>query len=267
MTEKWRYDGKRAVVTGCASGIGEQVAIQLDQLGAEVVGLDVKKPSAPVADFHEVDLADPASIDKVVAVLDGPVDALFNVAGVSSGVGSVEKVMKINFLGMRYLTESLLPKLHSGSAVAAVSSLAAQDYREHFDTVSELLATTSVDEGWAWCERNPDELRGGGYHISKEAVALYVMSKVNEYGARGVRLNCIGPHVTKTPFLNDALNAYGEEFLDNIPKPIGRVATAEDQANALIFLNSDAASYVHGHLLWVDGGYAGGVATGVVEPM
>ena len=74
----WRYDGRRAVVTGCASGIGEQVVRQLTALGAGIVGLDRRRPAFYINEFHEVDLADPASIERAVASIDGPVDALFN---------------------------------------------------------------------------------------------------------------------------------------------------------------------------------------------
>ena len=66
IDELWRYDGLRAVVTGCASGIGEQVARQLTELGADVVGLDKRRPALEINDFHEVDLAEPESIDHAV---------------------------------------------------------------------------------------------------------------------------------------------------------------------------------------------------------
>jgi len=81
IDELWRYDGKRVVVTGCASGIGEHVARQLTELAAEVVGLDVRRPALQLKEFHEVDLSDPASIDQTAATIGGQVDALFNIAG------------------------------------------------------------------------------------------------------------------------------------------------------------------------------------------
>src|SRR5919204_3482000 len=111
IDDLWRYDGRRAVVTGCASGIGEHVARQLTDLGADVVGLDKRRPAFELNRFHEVDLADPVSIDRAVASIEGPVDALFNVAGVSSGIGDPPLVVTINFLGLRQLTEGLIDKM------------------------------------------------------------------------------------------------------------------------------------------------------------
>ncbi len=108
IDDLWRYDGRRAVVTGCSSGIGAEVARQLTELGAEVVGLDLKRPARKLDEFHEIDLSDPASIDRAAAAIDGPVDALFNIAGVSSGIGNPLLVVTINFLGMRHFTEALI---------------------------------------------------------------------------------------------------------------------------------------------------------------
>ena len=81
----WRYDDRRVVVTGCASGIGAHVVRQLTELGANVVGLDKRRPAFEINDFHEVDLADPASIDRAVTSVGGNIDALFNVAGSPRG--------------------------------------------------------------------------------------------------------------------------------------------------------------------------------------
>ena len=114
IDDLWRYDGRRVVVTGCASGIGEQVARQLTELGAEVVGLDVRRPAVPLKEFHEVDLADPASIEAAAGSIDGRVDALFNIAGVSSGIGDPLRVVTINFLGTRQFTEALVPIMPPG---------------------------------------------------------------------------------------------------------------------------------------------------------
>ncbi|OMC47708.1 coniferyl-alcohol dehydrogenase [Mycobacterium sp. IS-1264] len=257
IDELWRYDGRRAVVTGCASGIGEHVVRQLAELGAEVVGLDKRRPAVELNDFHEVDLADPESIDTAVAAIGGRVDALFNVAGVSSGIGDPPLVVTINFLGLRHATEALIPKMVEGSSIVSVSSLAAAGYREHLRNVAPLLNTATMQEGIDWCHTHPEELTGGGYQLSKEAIILYTMRSATPLGARGIRINCAGPGVTETPILDQLRTAYGQGYLDDIPKPLGRVGGPDEQASVLLFLNSRAASYISGQVIWVDGGNVG----------
>jgi NAD(P)-dependent dehydrogenase (short-subunit alcohol dehydrogenase family) len=256
IDERWRYDGRRAVVTGCASGIGEHVVRGLAELGAEVVGLDKRRPEFPLRNFREIDLADPGSIDDAVAFLGGRVDALFNVAGVSSGIGDPPLVVTINFLGLRHLTEALIPLMPAGSSIVSVSSLAAAGYREHGREVAPLLDTTTMPDGIDWCRANPDAL-GTGYQLSKEAIIFYTMQSATPLGARGIRINCTGPGVTETPILDQLRTAYGQDFLDDIPKPLGRVSEPAEQASVLLFLNSRAASYISGQVVWVDGGNVG----------
>jgi NAD(P)-dependent dehydrogenase (short-subunit alcohol dehydrogenase family) len=265
IDDLWRYDGRRAVVTGCASGIGEHVARQLAELGADVVGLDRRRPASfDIKEFHEVDLADQASIDRAAAAIGGGVDALFNVAGVSSGIGNPPLVVTINFLGLRHFTEALIPTMAAGSSIVSVSSLAAVGYREHQQTVAPLLSTKTMREGIDWCDRHPDAL-GTGYQLSKEAIILYTMRSATELGARGVRINCTGPGVTETPILDQLRTAYGQGFLDDIPKPLGRVSEPAEQASVLLFLNSPAASYISGQVIWVDGGNIGAAIAREVE--
>lgn len=255
IDELWRYDGKRVVVTGAASGIGAHVAQQLTELGAEVVGLDLRRPALALSEFYEVDLVDEASIDQAVAVIGGRVDALFNVAGVSSGIGDPLRVVTINFLGTRHLTESLLPLMPAGSAIANVSSLAASAYRRNAAVTMGLVETATMAEGVGWCENNPQPVKdGGGYRLAKEAVILYGMANVGALGARGIRINCTAPGVTDTPILDQLRSAYGQEFLESFTTPLGRAAEPDEQASVLVFLNSSAARYISGQVIWVDGG-------------
>ncbi|HEX2212047.1 MAG TPA: coniferyl-alcohol dehydrogenase, partial [Mycobacterium sp.] len=233
----WRYDGRRVVVTGCASGIGAHVARQVAELGAEVVGLDIKPPATEVGKFIALDLADPDSIAAAVASVGDRVDALFNVAGVSSGIGDPMRVVRINFLGTRQFTEALVPSMPPGSAIANVSSLAASAYRQNAVVTAGLVNTASVAEGIRWCERNPQALAdGGGYRLSKEAIILYGMAHVAELGAKGIRINCTAPGVTDTPILDQLRSAYGPEFLDSFRNPLGRAAQPHEQAAVLTFL-------------------------------
>ena len=258
IEELFRYDGRRAVVTGCASGIGACVARQLTELGAEVVGLDMRRPALQLKEFHEIDLGDTASIDRAVAAIDGPIDSLFNIAGVSSGIGDPLRVVTINFLGTRQFTEALVPKMPPGSAIANVSSLAASAYRENAAVTAGLLDTESMADGIEWCERNPEPVAdGGGYRLSKEAIILYAMANVVALGAKGIRINCTAPGVTDTPILDQLRTAYGPEFLDSFQTPLGRAAEPDEQSSVLVFLNSRAASYITGQVIWVDGGAVG----------
>src|SRR6476620_595436 len=267
IDELWRYDGRRVVVTGCASGIGEHVARQLTELGAEVVGLDIRareerdsegQPALQLKEFHEVNLADPASIDQAAASIGGQVDALFNVAGVSSGIKDPLRVVTINFLGTRQFTEALVPTMPPGSAIANVSSLAASAYRENGGVSAGLVDTVIMAEGVEWCQRNPEALAdGGGYRLSKEAIILYGLANVAVLGAKGIRINCTAPGVTDTPNLDQLRSAYGQAFLDAFRTSLARVSEPSQQAAVLVFLNSKAASYITGQVIWVDGGTIG----------
>ncbi|MGE2836981.1 coniferyl-alcohol dehydrogenase [Mycobacterium sp. SMC-4] len=256
LDELVRYDGRHVVVTGCASGIGARVADQLAALGARVTGLDLREPEQTSAarEFVAVDLADPASVAAAAAAVDGEVHALFNIAGVSSGIGDPVLVMRINFLGMRQFTEALIDRMPEGSAITNVSSLAASGYRDHAHVTAGLLDTTSVDEGLQWCAEHPDALADGGYRQSKEAIILYGMRKAVELGPRGIRVNCSAPGVTETPILDQLRSRYGQQYLDSFSAPLGRVSTPEEQAALLVFLGSRAAGYVTGQVVWADGG-------------
>jgi NAD(P)-dependent dehydrogenase (short-subunit alcohol dehydrogenase family) len=253
LVEMLSYRGRRVAVTGVASGIGAALVSQLSELGAEVVGLDTKPPSVQVNTFHPVDLSAPESIDAAAATI-GPIDTLFNVAGVSSGIGNSLLVVKINFLGMRQLTEALVAAMPAGGSVVNVASLAASEYASNAAVVTGLLSTKSFADGVRWCKANPDALADGGYRLSKEAVILYGMAAAVRLGPRGIRINCSAPGVTETPILEQLRSAYGQDYLDSFEAPLGRVSTPDEQAAVLAFLGSPAAGYITGQVIWADGG-------------
>lgn len=253
------FAGLRVAVTGCASGIGERVAVRLRALGAEVVGLDVRAPAVEFRAFVPVDLGDSASIARAADAV-GTVDALVNVAGVS-GTLDPALVVGINFVGTRELTEALDPRMPAGAAVVVTASLAASRYAERAELLDGLLATRSREEAVTWCRAHRREV-GTGYAISKDALVRYTLGRTVDLAARGIRINAVAPGMTETPILAATRASRGEAFLDAIPMPLGRTATADEQAAALVFLAGPDASYISGQVLWVDGGYSAGVATG-----
>ena len=101
MDDVLGYEGKHVVVTGAASGMGEQVARILHELGANVTALDLKPVSTPVKTSLTLDLLDQASIDGVVGEIDGPVDSVFSCAGLPGPPFTDLQTAIVNFIGAR----------------------------------------------------------------------------------------------------------------------------------------------------------------------
>lgn len=265
MSRTWSYEGKRVVITGCFSGMGEQAARELIDLGAQVHGLDVKEPQYEgLASFIPCDLGVRGDIDAAVEEIGGPVHAVFGCAGLPTTADEVACVM-VNFVGHRHLIEALVPHIPRGGAIGLISSMAGMAWTMNQQTLMPFVSNETFEAGEQWLKDNPDEA-AKGYQISKEALCAYTawrsISLVQEHG---IRLNAVLPGPTDTPMMSHFVESMGQEFFDNFPKPIGRNSRPEEQAYPLIFLNSDAASYVVGVNLPADGGMMAGIMTDQVD--
>ncbi|GAB3075056.1 coniferyl-alcohol dehydrogenase [Nocardioides zeae] len=261
MPDPDHFRGRRVVVTGAASGIGHAVTARLLDLGAVVHTLDRNEPTLPVDRHVPVDLADRASIDAALAALDDRYDVLLNVAGVP-GTAPSDVVMRVNTFAVRHLSEAFLDRLDEGGSVVVVSSTAGFGWPERLDTIKELLATDTYEDAAAWWSRNPQE--GNAYNFSKEASTVYVMTMGLAFRELGLRINAVLPGPVETPILADFEESMGKDILDGVRELLGGHATAEDIADAVLFLASDDARWVNGHALIVDGGVSGSVLTGLV---
>ena len=179
------YEGKRVVVAGGGgTGMGASVARLVGDLGGEVHVLDLRDPTVPAASFSHTDLGDPASIAEAAARIGAPVHTLFNCQGISGtapGATSVD-VMRVNFLGVRHLTELVLPSIPAGGAVASISSAGGLAWPQRLPEVLGLLDTDGFDAGLAWVEEAdprvsrrglPDLVRlleGGGDRLHHDAL-------------------------------------------------------------------------------------------------
>jgi NAD(P)-dependent dehydrogenase (short-subunit alcohol dehydrogenase family) len=260
-----RYEGKRVIVTGAASGMGAATAQVLVDLGAEVHAIDIKKPEvAGLASFTECDLREPAQIEDAVGKIGRVVNALFNCAGLPNTFPPLD-VMLVNFCGLRHLTEAAIPNMLEGSAIACIASTAGIGWMQNLELLFGLLATPDFDAARTWCEAHPKDL-ANAYGLSKEAINAYTAFRSFALAEQGIRINCVNPGPTDTPMMPEFEKAVGKRYMDEFPVPLGRHAVAEEQAWPMVFLNSPRASYVTGHQLDVDGGFKGGLFTGQIDP-
>ncbi|MEV4352516.1 SDR family NAD(P)-dependent oxidoreductase [Actinoplanes sp. NPDC049596] len=238
--------GKVALVTGGNSGIGRAAATALAARGATVVlsGRDGERGARAVeqieraggsAFFVPIDLRDEASARSLATravELAGPVDILVNSAGIFP-FGPTEKMSEQQFDDVFALNVKVPYFLVAELAPAMAG-------RGHGAIVN---VTTMVAEFGA--------AGMGLYGSSKAAMVLLTKSWAAEFGPSGVRVNAVSPGPTRT----EGTAAMGEG-LDQLAAagPAGRPGTAEEIAEAIVFLATDAASFVHGAVLPVDGG-------------
>ena len=253
------YRDRRVVVTGAASGMGAATTAMLLEAGAEVHAIDIAPIEADVSRAYECDLSDPAAIESTVAQIGGPIDALFCCAGLAQTHPPL-RVMAVNFLGTRHVVDTALPRMGEGGAIAVISSVAGFAWKTAWPLHKALHATRSIADGLAWCEDHLETV-GDGYGFSKQALSSWVLARAPELATRGLRINALCPGMTQTPMMPDFEKTVGDQ-LASFPNPIGRLSTAEEQAHAMLFLNSVEASYLTGIELFNDGG-----ATAIMNTM
>ncbi len=266
MTNPFRYEGKRVVVTGAATGVGAALIDVLAEQGADdVTVLDVKPPAGPHSRYIEVNLADEAAVAAIVTELTGPIHALFNNAGVAD-TSPPHTVIGVNFLALRRLSEGLLDRIPEGGAIVNTASTAGGQWASHIEPINELLDVTDWNDTLEWVDANIAGLGVAPYFFSKELVQVYTMRSSRPTIRRGVRTNSVCPSPIDTPLLKDFRETMTDKNIDwNISETNGRPVSAREVATVLAFLGSDAAVYVNGVNLLVDAGFTAAMTTGQVD--
>jgi len=257
LFDAYRYDGKRALVVGGATGMGAAAAELLQAAGADVVVMDFAEVTLAGATGIHVNLAERESIDEAVDQCGGKVDALFSCAGVADGTPGIEK---INFIGHRHLIDRLLENdmLPRGSAIAFISSAAGLGWETQLDRWKDLLATPDFDSAVEWVAVNG----GADYMSTKQVICTYVAQQAFPMLKRGIRINAICPGPTDTPLAQanaEMWLGFGSDFRGELGV---EASSPLDQAYPLVFLNSDAAKAVNGIIMITDLGY---MSSGITE--
>jgi NAD(P)-dependent dehydrogenase (short-subunit alcohol dehydrogenase family) len=259
--DAYRYDGRRALVVGGATGMGAAVAELVKDAGAEVVVMDRAEVTLPGVKAVHVDMSDKASIDAAVDECGGPVHALFSCAGVADGTPGIER---INFIGHRHMIDRLLADdlLPRGSAIGLIASAAGFGWRENLDTLQQYLDITDFDEAAQWARDNGK----ADYLWSKLAINAYVAREAFGLLKRGVRINAILPGPTNTPLAQankEQWLGFGADYREEVGI---EASTPLEQAYPLVFLCSAAAAGVTGITLVTDAGYFSAGISGSFPP-
>lgn len=250
ILEKFKLEGKVAIVTGCSRGLGQAMAIALAQAGADIVGVSSSK-SAPQTEesikktgkkfiYIKADLSQKEAIDKIISTTlnnFGNMDILVNNAGIIRRNDAIffteedwDDVIKINLKSVFFLSQAFAKHILASNKKGKIINIASM---------------LSFQGG----------IRVPSYTASKSAIRGLTMALANEWARYNINVNAIAPGYMSTDNTEALRNdpKRNKEILDRIPA--GRWGMTEDLAGAVVFLASEASDYVNGHTLAVDGGW------------
>ncbi|MEO8240844.1 MAG: 2-dehydro-3-deoxy-D-gluconate 5-dehydrogenase KduD [bacterium] len=240
MTVSFSLLGRRALITGANTGIGQAIAVALAQAGAEVICAgrsDMTETLAliPRGTALQLDFADPLAARDVFA--ETPVDILVNNAGIIRRADSVDfteadwdDVIDVNLKAVFFTCQAFARAVLARGGTGKIVNIA---------------SLLSLQGG----------IRVPSYTAAKHGVAGLTKILANEWAAKGINVNAIAPGYVETNN-TEALRADPDRNAAILARiPAGRWGSSEDIAGAAVFLASQAADYIHGTILNVDGGW------------
>jgi NAD(P)-dependent dehydrogenase (short-subunit alcohol dehydrogenase family) len=243
-------NGKVLVITGVSSGIGEETARLAQAQGASVIGVDINRPKIDIDRFIQADLASQASIDRLLGQLPHGIDGLANIAGLPP-THEAEQVLKVNLVGLKYLTVGLLPLLADNASIVNLASLAGIGWPESIAAIKASEQLSFAGTG-AFCAQH--EIVGArSYFFAKEALIAWTLQNRWTWRERGIRMNAVSPGPVDTPILKDFIETLGARAEEDM-KTMDRPGHANDIAPVVAFLLSDGARWMRGTNVAVDGG-------------
>lgn len=254
------YEKKICVVTGAASGMGKATVELLVNLGAVVYGLDRNIIEIPgITKFIQADLSSKESIDKAFHEIPEHIDCFFGVAGLSGAKTGYWTTFTVNFIANKYITDAYLDKrMTEGGNILFVTSCGGLMWEKYQREYKKIMKANSWDEMIKFMKKvSPKDGVGiMAYTLSKRALNYFAALKAVEYGKRGIRVNAFLPGSTDTGMKAEFEKmAGGADKLQKENGAIGRLATSNEMAEPIIFLNSNMARFVSGLMFIADMGH------------
>jgi 2-keto-3-deoxy-L-fuconate dehydrogenase len=246
MDEPFRIDGRTALVTGGASGIGEQTSRVLTAAGARVIIVDIDEPRAqrlaaelPSASYRVFDVTDEAAVRGGIEGIDR-LDILINNAGIGL-VGGIEeteaddfdRIFRVNVRGLYLVTKFCLPLIRAANGCIV--------------NIGSVAGLVGVKRRFAYCG-------------TKGAVVAMTRQLAVDYPTE-IRANCIAPGTVDTPFVEGYLEKYHKHEKDKVRaelnqrQPVGRLGKPDEIAYLALYLCSEQAAFVNGAVISIDGGW------------
>ena len=251
--------GKTIIVTGASSGIGAATAALVESWGAEVISVDIVPARHAGGRFMQADLSDKASIDRLVAGLPAAAHGLVNSAGLPP-THPAQAVVSVNLVGLKYLTNRLVPKLSDGASIVNLASLAGLGWAQAKQAIDASAKLDFADVA-AFCKAHGIE-GARSYFFSKEALIVWTMQNRWTWRDRGIRMNAVSPGPVDTPILKDFIETLGARVEEDM-RTMDRTATPADIAPVVAFLLSDGAAWIRGANIPTDGGMYSNVLCGM----
>jgi NAD(P)-dependent dehydrogenase (short-subunit alcohol dehydrogenase family) len=253
-----------AVITGAASGMGRACVESLRATADVLVAVDLHAPAIDGAVGVACDVADPAAVHALVARVRelGPFRALAHAAGISPTMADARRVFEVDLVGTQLLLDAFEEVVVPGSAAVCFASSAAYQIAPFVDAdqdamIDEPLAPAFLDRAAAAFADS-----GFAYAVAKRGVIRAAGRAAVRWGRSGGRVNSLAPGLIDTPMGRQELEQQPimKEMLERTP--LGRLGDPREVAAVVAYLVSDAASFVSGIDVLVDGGMIQGMAAG-----
>lgn len=241
------------VITGSASGIGAAVATALRAAGHRIIGID--RGNADINADLSTREGREAAITQALQLSDGVLDGLVCCAGVGVTAPSCGLIVAINHFGVSHLLAGLEDALAKGTNPAALVIGSVAAIRPGAENEAMTQAMLADDEARARDLADTLAEPQVAYACSKYAITHHARRLASSWGSKGIRLNVVAPGAVETPLHDASRNdpRFGQAVRDFVA-PLGRNGHPGEIAALIAFLQSEQAGFIHGGVMYIDGG-------------